>query len=147
MFRIQNAKWSFTRTSRKYLQSSHVRVLRFGVKCTNVELLKVYHKLVKNKRLKPSANLELILRKKKIRSLSDIVNVSVLTKLFCIQNTYTSILLSVIWNYGSQNQHMRKNSFFNISFIPITFACDIFYVFLGCISFKSIYAENKPKYL
>src|SRR3990167_10186092 len=63
---------------------------------SNVELLKVYHKLVKNKRLKPSANLELILRKKKIRSLSDIVNVSVLTKLFCIQNTYTSILLSVI---------------------------------------------------
>src|SRR3989338_6258107 len=54
---------------------------------SNVELLKVYHKLVKNKRLKPSANLELILRKKKIRSLSDIVNVSVLTKLFCIQNS------------------------------------------------------------
>ncbi len=47
---------------------------------TNTELLEAYHKLVKNKRLKTNANLEFILRKKKIRSLSGIVNVSVLTK-------------------------------------------------------------------
>jgi len=47
---------------------------------TNAELLEAYHKLVKNKRLAVNENLEFILRKKKTRSLSGIVNVSVLTK-------------------------------------------------------------------
>ncbi len=47
---------------------------------SNVKLLKAYHKLVKNKSIKPNKNLEILLRKRKIRSLSGIVNVSVLTK-------------------------------------------------------------------
>jgi len=47
---------------------------------SNVKLLKAYHDLVKNKRLKPDKNLEILLIKRKIRSLSGIVNVSVLTK-------------------------------------------------------------------
>jgi elongator complex protein 3 len=47
---------------------------------SNVELLKAYHKLVKNKSIKPNKNLEIFLRKRKIRSLSGIVNISVLTK-------------------------------------------------------------------
>jgi elongator complex protein 3 len=46
----------------------------------NSQLLKVYHNLVREKRLKTNRDLELLLRKKKIRSLSGIVNVSVLTK-------------------------------------------------------------------
>ena len=47
---------------------------------SNAELLKAYHNLVENKRLKINKNLEAILRKRKIRSLSGIVVVSVLTK-------------------------------------------------------------------
>ncbi len=47
---------------------------------TNVELLKSYHKLLKNKSCKKSRRVELLLRTSPIRSLSGIVNVSVLTK-------------------------------------------------------------------
>lgn len=47
---------------------------------SNVKLLKAYHNLVKNKRLKSDKNLENLLRKRRIRSLSGIVVVSVLTK-------------------------------------------------------------------
>ena len=46
---------------------------------SNVNLLKAYHDLVK-KGIKPDKNLEYLLTKKKVRSLSGIVNVSVLTK-------------------------------------------------------------------
>jgi elongator complex protein 3 len=49
---------------------------------SNSELLKAYHKLVKNKTIKRNNVLEFLLRKRKIRSLSGIVNVSVLTKYF-----------------------------------------------------------------
>ncbi len=49
---------------------------------SNIELLKAYHNLVKIKRLRQNENLEYILRKRRIRSLSGIVNVSVLTKPF-----------------------------------------------------------------
>jgi len=47
---------------------------------SNVELLQAYHLMVKNKRIKPSPRLEKILQKRPVRSLSGIVNVSVLTK-------------------------------------------------------------------
>jgi len=55
------------------------------IKCpSNVELLKTYHKLVKNKRMGKSEILERLLKKRKIRSLSGVVVVSVLTKpYFC----------------------------------------------------------------
>ena len=55
------------------------------IKCpSNVELLKTYHKLVKNKRIGKSEILEGLLKKRKIRSLSGVVVVSVLTKpYFC----------------------------------------------------------------
>tara|TARA_Y100000310_G_scaffold256515_1_gene264338 strand:- start:313 stop:1878 length:1566 start_codon:yes stop_codon:yes gene_type:complete len=46
----------------------------------NTKLLKAYHDLVKKKRIKIDQNLEFLLRKRKIRSLSGIVIVSVLTK-------------------------------------------------------------------
>ncbi len=47
---------------------------------SNVELLKAYHKLVGNKTINPKKNLEILLRKRGVRSLSGVVIVSVLTK-------------------------------------------------------------------
>ncbi len=47
---------------------------------TNIILLKTYHKLLQNKRINKSKVLEVLLRTRPIRSLSGIVNVSVLTK-------------------------------------------------------------------
>jgi len=53
---------------------------KFKILCpSNVELLKVYHKLVKNKRIEKSEILENLLKTRPIRSLSGIVNISVLT--------------------------------------------------------------------
>ncbi|MFA5355713.1 MAG: tRNA uridine(34) 5-carboxymethylaminomethyl modification radical SAM/GNAT enzyme Elp3 [Candidatus Paceibacterota bacterium] len=49
---------------------------------TNMSLLKSYHELVENKKLKNNPKLEIILRTRPIRSLSGIVNISVLTKTF-----------------------------------------------------------------
>lgn len=46
----------------------------------NIELLKIYHKLGQNERTKLSKNIENLLRIRPIRSLSGIINVSVLTK-------------------------------------------------------------------
>ena len=46
----------------------------------NIELLKTYHRLVKNRSVKKSAEIEKILLLRPIRSLSGIVNVSLLTK-------------------------------------------------------------------
>ncbi len=46
----------------------------------NFSLLKTYHEMVENKRVKPAKNIEKILVTRPIRSLSGIVNVSVLTK-------------------------------------------------------------------
>ena len=47
---------------------------------SNVQLLKAYHNLLKNKEIKKSKRIELLLRTSPVRSLSGIVNVSVLTK-------------------------------------------------------------------
>jgi len=54
---------------------------KYKITCpTNVELLRTYHKMAENKRIKLSQNLLNLLRTRPIRSLSGIVNVSVLTK-------------------------------------------------------------------
>jgi elongator complex protein 3 len=54
---------------------------KYKIHCpSNVELLKAYHKLVQKKRVKRSVVLEKILKTRPIRSLSGIVNISVLTK-------------------------------------------------------------------
>jgi len=51
---------------------------------TNIDLLKVYHKLIKKGRAQSDKNFERLLRKRKIRSLSGVAVVSVLTKpYFC----------------------------------------------------------------
>jgi len=54
---------------------------KYKILCpSNIELLKAYHKLVKNKRVEKSERIEFLLRTRPIRSLSGIVNISVLTK-------------------------------------------------------------------
>jgi elongator complex protein 3 len=54
---------------------------RYQIPCSsNIHLLKAYHELVKNKRIKKSDKIEILLRTRPVRSLSGIVNVSVLTK-------------------------------------------------------------------
>jgi len=54
---------------------------RYKMPCpSNIELLKAYHKLIRNKRVKKSETLENLLKTRPIRSLSGIVNISVLTK-------------------------------------------------------------------
>ena len=54
---------------------------KYKILCpSNVELLKVYHELLKKKRIKKSEKIEDLLKTRPIRSLSGIVNVSVLTK-------------------------------------------------------------------
>lgn len=47
---------------------------------SNIKLLQAYHTLLKKKRIKKNKNLENLLRTRPIRSLSGVVNVSVLTK-------------------------------------------------------------------
>lgn len=47
---------------------------------TNIDLLKTYHELLKKKRIKKDLNIERVLRTRPMRSLSGIVNISVLTK-------------------------------------------------------------------
>ena len=49
---------------------------------SNSELLKKYHELTKNKRIRPNRKIENILARKPIRSLSGIINVSIFTKPF-----------------------------------------------------------------
>jgi len=54
---------------------------KYKIQCpSNIQLLKVYHELIKNKRIKKSEKIENLLKTRPIRSLSGIVNVSVLTK-------------------------------------------------------------------
>ncbi len=54
---------------------------KYKISCpSNVELIKAYHNLVKNKEVERNEILENILRKRKVRSLSGVVVVSVLTK-------------------------------------------------------------------
>ena len=54
---------------------------RYKVPCpSNIELLKAYHKLARNKSIEKSEKIENLLRTRPIRSLSGIINVSVLTK-------------------------------------------------------------------
>jgi len=54
---------------------------RYGIPCpSNIKLLKSYHRLIKERKIKEAPALERLLRTRPIRSLSGIVNVSVLTK-------------------------------------------------------------------
>ena len=54
---------------------------RFGVPLiSNFQLLKVYHKLLKAKSLYRSREIENLLKMRPIRSMSGVVNISVLTK-------------------------------------------------------------------
>ena len=56
---------------------------KYKIACpSNIKLLKIYHNLLENKRIKKSESLENLLRKAKVRSLSGVVVVSVLTKAY-----------------------------------------------------------------
>ncbi|OIO45999.1 tRNA uridine(34) 5-carboxymethylaminomethyl modification radical SAM/GNAT enzyme Elp3 [bacterium (Candidatus Gribaldobacteria) CG23_combo_of_CG06-09_8_20_14_all_37_87_8] len=54
---------------------------KYGITCPkNIALLKAYHKLLQEKRIKQNKGLEQALKTRPVRSLSGIVNVSILTK-------------------------------------------------------------------
>ena len=54
---------------------------KYKVPCpSNIALLKIYHEMIKKKKVKKSNYIEFLLRTRPIRSLSGIVNISVLTK-------------------------------------------------------------------
>jgi len=54
---------------------------KYKIPCpTNINLLKTYHEMAKNKRVKKLAKIENLLKTRPIRSLSGIVNISALTK-------------------------------------------------------------------
>jgi len=54
---------------------------KYKILCpSNIELLKAYHKLVKNKSIRKSLKVQGLLKTRPVRSLSGIVNISVLTK-------------------------------------------------------------------
>jgi elongator complex protein 3 len=69
------------KTSEGLAQTKRKIAKKYKIVCpSNVELLKAYHKLKKEKRIKADKKLEELLRKRKVRSLSGIAVVSVLTK-------------------------------------------------------------------
>jgi len=54
---------------------------KYKIPCpSNIELLKAYHKLIRNKRTVRSEKIENLLKTRPVRSLSGIINISVLTK-------------------------------------------------------------------
>ncbi len=68
-----------TRTDLAYLKREAAK--KYKVPCqNNISLLKTYHEMVKNKRIKFQSEIENLLKTRPIRSLSGIVNISVLTK-------------------------------------------------------------------
>ncbi len=71
---MPKTKEELEETKRKLAKELKTKILN------NFEILKVYKKLLKEKRIKKSKKLEKLLKKKPIRSLSGIVNISVLTK-------------------------------------------------------------------
>jgi len=72
---------SQVKTSKDLSAIKKIIAKKYKISCpTNVNLLRAYHGMVKNKRLKESKGLEVLLKTRPIRSLSGIVNVSVLTK-------------------------------------------------------------------
>lgn len=98
----------------------------------NVNLLKAYHELVKNGKIRQSTKIERILRLKPIRSLSGIVNVSILTKdypcpgecIFCptqkgvpksYLDTEPAVMRAILNQYNPQKQiEMRLRALKNI---------------------------------
>ena len=98
----------------------------------NANLLKVYHELVKNGKIRQSVKIESLLRLKPVRSLSGIVNVSVLTKsypcpgkcIFCptqkgvpksYLDTEPAVMRAILNQYEPQKQvEMRLKALKNI---------------------------------
>ena len=69
------------RTSVDLAQTKRKIAKRYKIPCpSNIDLLKIYHELTKKGKIKKSVVLESLLKTRPIRSLSGIVNISVLTK-------------------------------------------------------------------
>ena len=78
---IQDLIKSQTQTRADLASFKRMVSKKYRIPCpSNIELLKSYHKFLKIKRLKPSKIIEKLLKTRPIRSLSGIVNISVLTK-------------------------------------------------------------------
>jgi len=78
---IKNLIKSRVKTSEDLALFKRKMAKKYEIPCpSNIELLKVYHKLIKNRSVAKSEKIENILKTRPIRSLSGIVNISVLTK-------------------------------------------------------------------
>ncbi len=66
---------SFSKLKRKHMQNLGIHGLP-----SNMKLLPVYHRLVKSKKIKANKILEYIIKKRKIRTLSGIASITILTK-------------------------------------------------------------------
>ncbi len=78
---IKNLFKSRAKTSEDLAKAKRRLAKNYKVSCPdNISLLKKYHELVKKGKVKKSSHLEVLLRTRPVRSLSGIVNVSVLTK-------------------------------------------------------------------
>ncbi len=78
---IQKLTESRVRTPADLARVKREAAKEYKIPCpSNINLLKVYHEMVKNKRVKTSEKIENLLKTRPIRSLSGIVNISVLTK-------------------------------------------------------------------
>ena len=78
---IQELLKSWVKTLADLAQVKRRVAKKYKIACpSNVELLRAYHKMVRDKRIKENKKLEELLRIRKVRSLSGIAVVSVLTK-------------------------------------------------------------------
>ncbi len=76
------------RQNKYFLKLKREASKRFGLpNPTNAEVLKVYRKMVKNKKIKPNKNIEDLLITKNIRTLSGVAVVAVLTKPYACPGT------------------------------------------------------------
>lgn len=62
------------------IKRKHMRALGIHGLPSNMNLLSAYHKLVKEGKIKPSQELEQVIKKRKVRTLSGIASITVLTK-------------------------------------------------------------------
>lgn len=68
------SEFKFGQIKRHTIKDAHLKEIP-----KNTELIPVYHKLIKSQKIKPSSILEALLRKKKMRTLSGIASITVIT--------------------------------------------------------------------
>ena len=101
----------------------------YKVPCpNNIALLKTYHELVKKKKIKKSVILESLLRTRPIRSLSGIVNISVLTKPYSCPGRCIYCSIHSVWG-NSWRGRSPKNVVDEIEKLVIEYGINEFYFF------------------